>query len=70
VGILKGILFAREKVRFCDLTGTSYANDIHSYSVLPALSLDGVIHVKVVEDAFNMQMLNEFINELLDKMNP
>jgi hypothetical protein len=57
-------------VRSRDLTGTPYTNDVHSYSVLPALSLDGVIHVKVVENAFNMQTFNEFIDDLLDKMNP
>lgn len=39
-----------------------------SYSVLPALSLDGVLHVKVVENAFNMVTFNEFIDELLEKM--
>lgn len=40
-----------------------------SYSVLPALSLSGVLHVKVVEDAFNMETFNQFIAELLEKMN-
>ena len=57
-------------MRFRDSPGTSYTNGIHSYSVLPALSLDEVRHVKVVEDAFNMQTFNEFIDKLLDKMNP
>lgn len=43
---------------------------LSSYSVLPALSLDGVIHVSVVENAFNMDSFNQFIDELLDWMNP
>jgi hypothetical protein len=43
---------------------------IISYSVLPALSLNGIIHVKIVENAFNMDSFNEFIMELLDQMNP
>lgn len=47
-----------------------YIDTILSYSVLPALSLDGIIHVKVVENAFTMDTFNQFINELLDKMNP
>jgi hypothetical protein len=41
-----------------------------SYSVLPALSLSGVLHVKVVEGAFNMETFNEFIAELLTRMTP
>jgi len=41
-----------------------------SYSVLPALSLDGILHVSVVEGAFNMESFNQFVDELLDYMNP
>ncbi|KAG8802881.1 hypothetical protein FRC16_008491 [Serendipita sp. 398] len=41
-----------------------------SYSILPALSLDGILHVKVVENAFIMETFNEFIRELIEKMNP
>jgi hypothetical protein len=37
--------------------------------VLPALSLDGVLHVKIVENAFNTETFNIFIQELLLKMN-
>lgn len=42
---------------------------VTSYSVLPALSLDGIIHVSVVENAFNMESFNKFIDELTDRMN-
>ena len=38
--------------------------------MLPALSLDGIIHVKIVENAFNMITFNEFVAELIEKMNP
>lgn len=42
---------------------------VTSYSVLPALTMRGVIHAKIVENAFNMQLFNEFIAELLSQMN-
>jgi hypothetical protein len=48
----------------------SYLWQPSSYSVLPALSLDGVIHVKIAENAFNTETFNEFIMGLLPKMNP
>lgn len=41
-----------------------------SYSVLPALSLLGILHVKIVKNAFNTELFNEFIYELLPFMNP
>jgi len=40
------------------------------YSVLPAISLDGIISVKVVEGSFNTDLFLEFIEGLLDRMNP
>ena len=44
--------------------------DVLSYSVLPALSLDGILHAKIVENGFKMDTFNEFISELLTLMNP
>lgn len=41
-----------------------------SYSLLPALSLDGVIAAKVVEGSFTALQFQEFISHLLDHMQP
>jgi len=43
---------------------------ISRYSILPALSLDGVLHLDVQECAYNTQLFTEFVDGLLDKMNP
>ncbi|KAI0358048.1 hypothetical protein OH77DRAFT_1381588, partial [Trametes cingulata] len=37
---------------------------------LPALSLDGVLHLKVVEGPFTTARFADFIAGLLDRMNP
>ena len=41
-----------------------------SYSLLPALSLNGVIFAKVVEGSFTALRFQEFISHLLDHMQP
>jgi hypothetical protein len=41
-----------------------------SFSILPALSLDGILHVKVVDGSFNSGTFLEFIKEVVSKMNP
>ncbi|KAI5981491.1 hypothetical protein EDD15DRAFT_2176091, partial [Pisolithus albus] len=38
--------------------------------ILPALSLDGVLHLDIRECAYTPATFNEFINNLLDNMNP
>ena len=38
------------------------------FSVLPAMSLSGILLTHVVEGSFNMELFNEFIEELLDEM--
>ncbi|KDQ06621.1 hypothetical protein BOTBODRAFT_121246 [Botryobasidium botryosum FD-172 SS1] len=40
------------------------------YSMLPALSLDGILHLDIQERSYNAQLFNEFIDGLLDNMNP
>jgi hypothetical protein len=40
-----------------------------SFSILPALSLDGILHVKVVDGSFNTESFLEFIDDLTSKMN-
>lgn len=38
--------------------------------MLPAISLDGVLHVNIVEGSFNAITYRSFISGLLDRMNP
>ncbi|KAJ7040478.1 hypothetical protein C8F04DRAFT_948362, partial [Mycena alexandri] len=38
--------------------------------ILPALSLDGIIAVDIVEGSFNTRRFARFISGLLDQMNP
>ena len=40
------------------------------YSLLPALAIDSVIHVKIVEGSFTTVLFHEFIEGLLDQMQP
>lgn len=40
------------------------------YSLLPALSLDGILHVKIVEGSFTTVLFKEFLEGLLDQMQP
>ena len=40
------------------------------YLTLPALSLDGIITLKVLDCSFTASTFNEFIKGLLDQMNP
>ena len=38
--------------------------------MLPALSLDGIIGCKIVEGSFNGELFHEFVQSLLERMNP
>jgi hypothetical protein len=40
------------------------------YSVLSAISYDGVLHANIVEGSFNAITFRQFIHGLLDRMNP
>ena len=37
---------------------------------MPALSLDGILHLDIVNRAYNSELFNGFIDGLLDNMNP
>lgn len=43
---------------------------IGRYSILPAISLDGILHVKILEGSFTTELFEEFIDSLLDTMQP
>ena len=40
------------------------------YSILPALSLDGMLDCDIVEGSYNTQLFKAFIERLLAKMQP
>jgi hypothetical protein len=42
----------------------------YRYSVLPALSLDGILHISIVQGSFNYKSFAKFIEGLLMQMNP
>jgi len=41
----------------------------HRYSVLPALTLDGIIALDIVEGSYNTKRFKKFVRGLLDQMN-
>lgn len=43
---------------------------LHRYSILPAISLDGIIHLKVIDHAFNGHEFANFVWGVLDQMQP
>jgi hypothetical protein len=43
---------------------------MYRYSILPALLLDGILHLDVQDCSFTLATFNQFINALLDNMNP
>ena len=40
------------------------------YSILPAITLDGMIECMIIEGSFNTELFTTFISDLLDKMQP
>ena len=51
------------------VSGTSYKLAF-SYSLLPALSLDGILCLDIIEGSFNTARFSQFIDGLLYVMNP
>ncbi len=41
-----------------------------SYSILPAITLDGMIECSIIEGSFNTERFTSFIEDVLLKMNP
>lgn len=55
----------------CAVLSFSHAGaDTYSYSVLPAISLDGVLHIDVLTCAWTGEEFQEYVDILLDNMNP
>lgn len=42
----------------------------YRYSILPAISLDGILDCNIVEGSFNTRKFKDFIEGLLDHMQP
>lgn len=40
------------------------------FSLVPALSLDGILHLEVIEGSFTADRFNTFVHNVLDRMNP
>ena len=56
---------------FCCLLDLGLSLDIaNRYSILPALSLDGILHLDVQARAYTGALFYHFIDCLLDNMNP
>jgi DDE superfamily endonuclease len=47
-----------------------FPNLYRRYSILPALSLDGIIGLEVLDRSFTAATFNKFVEGLLDQMNP
>jgi hypothetical protein len=67
-GIEEMLFHSREKVRVV-MTIDDISHSLR-YSVLPALSLDGIIAANVVEGSFNAALFSDFVEGLLDQMQP
>ena len=68
---MKNCFFVRGKrwVQFYSFI-TCLISIYFSYSLLPALSVDGIIHAKIVEGSFTAGRFYDFIDGLLDHMQP
>ena len=53
------------------LNSCMYLSHCHGrYSILPALSLDGILAVDIIEGSFTTARFARFVDGLLDRMNP
>jgi hypothetical protein len=53
---------------YSTLLDTNYI--VFRYSVLPAMSLDGILDVKIIEGSFDSDSFSRFIDGLLCHMSP
>jgi transposase len=67
----KQVIFNVESGNIIDLlTIDTTLTLVDSFSVLPALCLDGVIDIRIIEGSFSGNVFNEFIMGLLEEMDP
>lgn len=43
---------------------------LNSYSILPAITLDGMIECMIIEGSFNTERFTSFIEDVLENMQP
>ena len=65
-----GFFYTWETVRLSSDIGISKFDLSSRYSILPALSLDGIIAVEVLNCPFTSATFSKFVEGLLDQMNP
>ncbi|KIM36596.1 hypothetical protein M413DRAFT_78107, partial [Hebeloma cylindrosporum] len=68
--VQKSILCPRAKANNSSLLMFSTYLEASRYSILPAMSLDGIIAVDIVEGSFNKIRFARFVDGLLEQMNP
>ena len=51
-------------------TFVSAYSKIFRYSILPAITLDGIIECMIIDGSFNTELFTIFIEDLLRKMRP
>ena len=56
--------------RISVISSKAFTDFVSSYSILPALSADGIIYSEIRKGAFDGPSFVEFIDHLLDYMNP
>lgn len=54
--------------KYCYFVHRPVPDGENRYSLLPAITMDGVIYAKVVEGSFTAELFLEFIHGLLDRM--
>lgn len=62
--------FARGKRYFSVIRKGSAIHSYRRYSILPGISLNGILECVIVEGSFNTELFTLFIGELLKKMQP
>jgi len=68
--LIKNLSFSVEKGILKHLGFEVYDWLSHRFSILPALSLDGILAVKIVKGSFTTEWFKDFIDGLLDHMTP
>ena len=68
-GIQEGLTLQGQAVRNLETGFPTLNSHRCRYSVLPAMTLDGIIALDIVEGSYNTKRFKRFIRGLLDQMN-
>jgi len=61
--------FVRGKRCACSVSNSVPHSFILRYSILPAMSLDGILHLAIQDNPYTAVQFNSFVEALLDNMN-